>query len=73
MEERKVNIVQRHKRELCIQDIPLSSHNTENTGNMYYNNIYYITVNALGFRQIQQPFTGSLGEYILTSLCFPLK
>lgn len=37
MEERKVNIVQRHKQEPFIQDIPLSSHHIENTGNMYYN------------------------------------
>lgn len=34
MEERKVNIVQRHTQELSVQDIPLSSHNTENTGNI---------------------------------------
>lgn len=37
MEERKVNIVQRHKQERFIQDIPFRSHDTENTGNMYYN------------------------------------
>lgn len=36
MEERKVNIVQRHTQELSKQDSPSSSHNTENTGNMYY-------------------------------------
>lgn len=37
MEERKVNIVQRKKQELFMQNNPLSSHNTENTGNMYHN------------------------------------
>lgn len=37
MEERKVNIVQRHKQELFMWDILLSSNNTENTGNIYYN------------------------------------
>lgn len=39
MEERKVNIVQRHTGYL-LEDIPFNSENTENTGNMYNN--YYV-------------------------------